>query len=185
MTLPGPVIPLAGMTYDHARNVAAMSCLESGADYLFFLDSDVIPPPDTVPRLMAHNVPIVSGVYCRRSPPHAIPVMIKNKQWVTSFPANALISVDVVGAGCLLVHRDVFASLPPQRVGSHWFDWKVNLRGAPGFDEADCMSEDFTFCAHARKNGYKVLVDTSIQCKHVGLAEAGFGTFKPLECQNA
>lgn len=180
LALPGQIIGLAGMPYDMARNTACMRALEAGATHLFFLDSDVIPPKDAVYRLLAHNAPIVSGMYCRRSPPHGVPVMIRNGAWVTEFPQGATIEVDLVGAGCLLIRRDVLENMPPQRQGAHWFDWRVNMQNLlpPG----DCLSEDFTFCLHARRAmGLKILVDTSIVCKHIGLAEAGYGTFNPLD----
>lgn len=175
----GGILPLAGMPFDHARNVAAMRALESGVDWLFFLDSDVIPPRDAILRLASHGLPIVSGVYCRRSPPVGVPVMMKPiGQWVTTYPPNSLIEVDVVGAGCLLIHRSVLEKLPPQRPGYHWFDWRVNMHGVPGIEQiGETLSEDFTFCRHAQRNGYKVMVDTGVQCRHVGLAQATYGRF--------
>lgn len=183
LIFPGEFMALAGMPFDHARNVGAMKALESNATHVFYLDSDVIPPRDAVIRLLAHNQPIISGMYCRRSPPAAVPVMIKDNQWITQFPKGKLIEVDMVGAGCLLIQRDVLANLPPQRPGKHWFDWRVDL---PDLQEKGLrpLSEDFTLCEHARKHGYKILVDTSIQCRHIGLAEAGHGTFQPLDARS-
>ena len=46
--------------------------------------------------------------------------------------------------------------------------------------DGECLSEDFTLCTHLRsKMGIKIYVDTSVTCKHVGLAQAGYGTFEP------
>lgn len=170
---------LAGMPFDMARNTACMHSLDVGADAIFFLDSDVIPPPDAIEKLLALNMPIASGMYCRRSPPEGVPVMIRDGQWVRDFPAGALVEVDLVGAGCLLIRTDVLRALPQQRPGKHWFDWRVDMRNVlpPG----ECLSEDFTFNIWARKHGYKTVVDTSIKCKHVGFAESTFNSFRPLE----
>lgn len=181
LQLPGPVAGFAGMPFDHARNQAAMAALDMQAEYLFFLDSDVIPPPDTVLRLMAHNAPIVSGVYCRRSHPHGVPVAIKDGKWLNQLPQNALMEVDLVGAGCLLIRTDVLQKLPPSRNGKHWFDWRVDLKGAGIVPDHECMSEDFVFCMNCKKAGFPVLLDTSIQCRHVGYAEATFGSLLPLQ----
>lgn len=183
LQFPGEFIGLAGMPFDHARNAASMKALEVGATHLFFLDSDVIPPRDAVLRLLAHNQPIISGMYCRRSPPASVPVMLKNNQWITQFPQGKVIEVDLVGAGCLLIQRDVLANLPPQRPGKHWFDWRVDLPDLQG-QGLRPLSEDFTFCEHARKHGYKILVDTSIKCRHVGFAQADYGVFEPLNATN-
>lgn len=178
----GPVMPVSGMPFDHARNACAMKALEVGADYLGFLDSDVIPPRDAFPRLLAHRKPIVSAVYSRRSPPHGIPVAQKPVgQWVTSLPRSGLVEVDVVGCGCCVIRRDVLKALPPSRPGRHWFDWRVDMKGTEG--EQLPLSEDFTFFYRCKQLlGIPVLLDTSIRCRHVGHAEADFGSFLPLNC---
>jgi len=168
------------MPYDHARNHLCQMTLDNGFDYCLMLDSDIVAPNDTILRLLAHNLPIVSGMYHRRSPPHSIPVMIKDGQWVTQFPQNALIEVDYVGSGCLLIHRSVLEQMPPIEPGHHWFCWRVDRKGI--MEPGECLSEDFTFCRYAKKTlGVKTIVDTSIQCRHIGLAEATYGRFVPAE----
>ena len=179
LIIPGQILPVAGMPYDMARNSICRAALDGGYKWCFHLDSDVITSRDTILRLMAHNLPIVSGVYCRRSPPAGVPVMIKNGAWVTNYPPNTLFEVDLVGAGCLLLRRDFLEKLPPldAKRGKHWFDWRVDMAGL--IPQGEALSEDFAMNLHARKNGWKVMVDTSIMCKHVGLAEAGYGSFQP------
>lgn len=182
LIIPGPILPLTGMPYDMARNVACMKALEAGVDALFFLDSDVVAPRDTILRLLAHNVPIVSGVYCRRSPPHGVPVMIKNGQWHTNYRTDrGLFEVDLVGSGCLLLRREYLQKIPPldPERGRHWFDWRVDR--ASLLPPGEGLSEDFSMCLHARRNGYKVLVDPTILCRHIGYAEASYSSFKPME----
>lgn len=184
LIIPGPVIGLAGMPYDHARNAACMRALEGGFKWLFFLDSDVIPPRDAILRLMRHNVPVISGVYHRRSKPVGLPVMIKNGQWYTPYPPSTVIEVDFVGAGCLLIRRDVLEQLPPCRPGHHWFDWRVDMKGI--LPDGECLSEDFSFNLHCRRAlGIPTLVDTGVICKHVGYAEAQLGGFTYLEADAA
>ncbi len=181
LRIPGPfqeVMGISGMPFDHARNTAVMHGLNLGADYIFSLDSDVIPPPDAIHRLLARNQPIVSGMYCRRSPPHAVPVAMRNGGWMTEFTPGALEEVELVGAGCLLVRREVFERVPPQRAGKPWYDWRVDLRDLQ--DMGPHLSEDFTWNHHVRSHGYKVYVDTSVQCLHVGYSEASFGQLLPV-----
>lgn len=180
LQIPGPdPVVVSGMPFDHARNHLVEIMLGAGLEWMFMLDSDVVCPPDTILRLQAHKQPIISGIYCRRSPPEGLPVMQRGGSWVVDYPPNSVIEVDVVGSGCLLIHRSVFEKLPPQRPGKRWFDWRVDMREHMPIHE--CLSEDFTFCSHARKNGYRILVDTSIMCKHIGYAEAKLRSFKPLE----
>lgn len=175
---PWPPMPLAGMPYDHARNMACMRALECGADYIFFLDSDVIPPHDAIIKLLAHNKPLISGLYCRRSPPVGLPVMIRKGSWVTDYIRGSIVEVDMVGAGCLLIRRDVLEKCPPCRPGHQWFDWTVDMKGILPIT----LSEDFMFCVHVRQTlGIPTLVDTSIRCRHAGFGESEEGSFKPLE----
>jgi hypothetical protein len=193
LILPGQILPVTGMPYDHGRNSAVRACLDNGFEYLAGLDSDIIPPPDAFLRLLARNQPFISGLYHRRSPPHGVPVAIKNGQWVTQFQPGSVFEVDTVGAGLLLIHRSVLEKTlqaggqrPLQ--GKVWFDWKVDCRGLCGPDgkpvhrEDECLSEDFSYCRWVKRVlGVKVMLDTSVVAKHVGLAEAGYGSFKPLE----
>lgn len=179
LIIPGPILPVTGAPYDHLRNQCCQAALEGGFRFLFFVDSDCVPPRDAILRLMKHNLPLVSGIYHRRSPPHGIPVMMKPLgRWMTQYPSH-LFEVDVVGAGCLLIRRDVLEAFVrnPQRPGKPFFDWRVDMVGH--LPQGECLSEDFTFCTHARRLGIKTMVDPSIQCRHIGLADAVPGAMIP------
>lgn len=181
LIVPGHTVAVTGMPFCHARNALCQRALDMGVSHLFFLDSDVIPPPDTILRLLNYNVPIISGVYCRRSPPHGIPVMLKNGQWLTRIPNQGVIEVDYVGAGCLLIDTNVLRTLPPiaPEIGKAWFDWRVDR--ASVLPPGEALSEDFAFCLHARKHGCKIFVDCGIRAKHVGLAQSDYHSFVPAE----
>lgn len=168
-----------GAPYDVMRNSACADALAAGFQWVMFLDDDVIPPPDTYARLARHNLDIVSGLYYRRQPP-ICPVAMKldgegKPQWVTQWnPPNSLVEVDLVGAGCLLIHRRVLKRTPQP-----WFEWEIGKTPAP--QGRNAMSEDFAFCLRAKEHGFKVHLDTSIQCEHVGLGQsnAADGSFRP------
>lgn len=186
LIIPGyiPPFPVAGVPYDMGRNMMCWHALNIGADYVFMLDTDVIPPRDTIPRLISHRQPIVSGLYNRRSPPWSIPVAQKDGQWFTNFKKGGTYEVDVVGAGCLLLERgfliDMLKRFPidPKR-GKIWFDWRSDMPESLPREER--MSEDFSMCRQARMHGYKVYLDTSIECIHQGLADSTYQLFKPAE----
>ena len=113
LQVPGHIMPICGMPYDHARNSICQEALRGGYQWVFMLDSDVIPPNDAILRLISRGQPFISGVYHRRSPPHGVPVAIKGPSWLTSYPPNSLVEVDLVGSGCLLLHRSILEALPP------------------------------------------------------------------------
>ena len=184
LIIPGqyPPVPVAGQPFDMARNTIVHTALAVNADAVFMFDSDIVPPRDIILRLLASNQPIISGLYSRRSPPWSVPVARRNNDWLKDYTPGEIVEVDVVGTGCLLIRTDVFRHLAqyPQdaRRGKIWFDWKCDM---PGLPPGESTSEDFSFCLHARRFGYKVLVDTGIVCHHVGYGEATHGHYKPAE----
>ena len=185
-------MPVTGMPYDHSRNAVCQAALDNGFTWCFFLDSDVVPPRDAILRLMSHRKPLISGVYYRRSPPEGVPVFMKDGNWYVNYPRNRLFEVDVCGAGCLLIHRTVLEKFPGQRpgAGKKWFDWRVDCgdrnlwkEGNPeALKAGPPMSEDFTFNVACKKLlGIPTVIDPSVQCYHVGLAEASQNSFRPAQ----
>lgn len=166
------VIMLAGMPFDHARNVACERAIEMGYTWLLFLDDDVMPPVDAFARLAQHGKDIISGLYYRRNEPIA-PVMLIGRQWITGFQQGAVFEVDLVGAGCLLIHRRVLETMKKS-----WFEWCVDRLDLASENR---LSEDFSFCDKAKREyGFQIWIDTNIQCAHAGIGQAHMGQFKPL-----
>lgn len=170
----------SGAPFDVARNSACEDVLKHGFQWLFFLDDDVIPPPDVFARLVRHDRDVVSGLYYRRQEP-ICPVAMTidaqgQTQWVTSWnPPECLLDVDLVGAGCLLIHRRVL-----ERVPRPWFEWQIGKEDPAAPKGRSAMSEDFAFCVNAKRAGFTVHLDTSIRCDHVGLGQSGAdGNFRP------
>ena len=58
-----------------SRNSLAMKAIQTEADYVLWLDSDMVFEPDTLERLMKtlteNNLDIVTGLYFRRVPPYS------------------------------------------------------------------------------------------------------------------
>lgn len=181
LIIPGEYITLTGMPFDHARNMAVYQLLSSPFEWLFSIDSDVAVQPDCILRLLSRNLPLISGLYSRRSPPHCVPVMIRNGTWVTNYVPGSLVEVDWCGAGMLLVHRSIFESMPHQRPGKPWFDWRVDLKGLGIYPDDRCLSEDFTFNQAVKQHlGISTYVDTAIVGRHLGYSEYTHGKVEPL-----
>ena len=147
-----------------SRNELAKRAMESGADYVLWLDSDMIFEPDTLEKLMADmskDVDIVSGVYYRRMPPFT-PVMYSklevgedtNPIWedMKSVP-DKMFEAAAIGFGCVLMRTSVLMS--------------VFARHLCLFDPLRGMGEDLSFCYRARQCGFKIMVDPTVQCGHV------------------
>lgn len=174
---------LSGMTYDHGRNHAAKLCLESTFQWLMFLDDDVVVPADVFHRLAGRGLDIISGLYYRRHPP--IDAMMlkdtdKGPAWIKEFRMGDLLDVDYVGGGCLLIHRRVLQALKGPLKG-RGFRWRLEDGVEDDVFPGLKLSEDFWFCKAARVvGGFKIHMDTSVVCEHVGMGKAVFpGSFIP------
>jgi len=165
-----------GALVDRARNSLVDQMLHHPLEptHIFFLDADILPAPDTLIQLLRHRLPIVSGLYRKRLPPHEPVAFVKGKVLrPISTKGPRLKQADVVGGGCLLVRREVF-----EKVKGPWFTSEWRTEGH--------LSEDFSFCEKARKAGYKIMVDTKVTPAHlepmgIGTDRKGKVSFIPLD----
>ena len=151
---------------DQGRNVVAKAFLETDAEWLLWIDTDMVFEPQHLDQLLAHKQPIVSGLYYRASdPPTPCMMRYKDKQArvVKDWPKKKLIAVDTAGFGFMLTHRDVLEKIASKRFSpTHpWFD---NAQAGPG---GQSLADDSSFCVRAALCGYQVLVDTSVRIGHI------------------
>jgi hypothetical protein len=144
------------------RDQLADMAMEADSTHILWLDSDMMFPPDTVQRLLAHAVPIVAGNYVTRQYPHKTVAYKQLHDW-RSYVVNTghqdLIKVAAVGMGCMLVHTDVIRAMHRPRFQTTWIA-----------ETNDHMGEDFYFCQEAQKLGYDVWIDDqlSMDLQHLG-----------------
>jgi GT2 family glycosyltransferase len=155
----------AGSLIYLSRNELATAAIQIEADYVFWLDSDMVFKPDTLIRMMetlkANDLDILTGLYFRRVPPYS-PVLY-NKIEIEGVACDfsefdripdGLFEVGACGFGCVLMKTDVF------------FD--VQAKFGNMFAPIGNNGEDVAFCWRARQCGYKVMCDPSVVCGHVG-----------------
>jgi FkbM family methyltransferase len=146
-----------GYQIDQVRNLIA----EWGKhyDYLFCVDSDISFPPDTLIKLLAHNQPIVGGIYIQRKHgQHTLEVYAKGRNVpYEELVGKPLVEVDACGFGCLLINSNVLRTIPYPH-----FVYKSAI------DHKDTLSEDIYFCHKAKTFGFKTFIDPSIVCDHHG-----------------
>ena len=174
-----------GMPIDIARDMYARIAVERGYEWIFFLDSDVVLPPDGLEKLLQANLPIVNGMYVAKHPGGAFWDM-----WMrvrdpsgreTATPVikwgddRYFTECDLVGAGCMLIHRSVFEAIQAKYPKIPWFYWAYGRKPDAVVDGMGIpdpfmrgVSEDFWFCVLAKDCGYRIVIDTSIKCGHVG-----------------
>lgn len=139
-----------------SRNILRQKVLDKDYDYFFSLEQDVIPPKDTLKKLVKQNKKIISAVYFNPKQGKYIPLLAINRGLLklSYIPeeivinSNKTVKVDYCGLGAVLIHRSVLEKI------------KFRKDEKPGFD-------DWWFCQDAKKEGFEIYADLSIKCKHL------------------
>jgi len=154
---------------DALRNDLVEMALSAGCSHGIFLDTDQIYPVETIPRLLSHKLPIVGCVVHRRYPPFD-PILLRGKlgdyESVDEWEEGTLVEVDATGTGCLLFNMEVFRKMPRP-----WFKFRK-------LETGEGIGEDVSFCSDLRAAGYRIFVDTSIQCGHLTTLNVTMATYK-------
>lgn len=148
-----------------SRNQLATKAIQSEADFVLWLDSDMVFDPDLLIRMFdvleKNDLDILTGLYFRRVHPYS-PVLFDRLdmnrgvcEWSNfkSIP-DELFEVGGCGFGCVLMKTDVFIDVQSQHDAM--------------FDPILKTGEDLSFCWRARDVGYKIICDPSIVCGHIG-----------------
>jgi hypothetical protein len=156
---------------DSARNVAVQTMLKTNAEWLLQIDNDVAPPMNVLAILENIGNRKVVGLPCPieyqglPGMPNGFSLNIgthrendTNEMHLSTAPGWS--EVDIVGTGCFLVHRDVFAALKEP-----WFECSQKSGYVGG--------EDFGFCDKARSAGFSVWTHGSFPCRHYKTVDLG------------
>jgi hypothetical protein len=136
----GHISPLSLMSVEHAaiansRNVLAGWGVECGADYVFWLDSDIGVPHDALLRLAKQaeerGMDILGCVYAQRQPPHEVHGMPidRSEPFHESLRIGGLKEFEWLPGGCMLVSTKVYKKLPkPWYFESYGYDGSVEIQ---------------------------------------------------------
>jgi hypothetical protein len=148
------------------RNISIQQAIDIDADYVFFIDDDCLVPPDTLKKLLLHDVDVVSGVYTMRNYPHKPIVFdVANNdgtcQWTQLHGQDeGLKHIVATGMGALLVKIEVLKKI--QQTEKYW----VTL----GELEADHWCDDLSFFKRVRAAGYQPCIDLNCPIGHIAKA---------------
>lgn len=150
----------------NARNNLARQAIKSEADFVLWLDSDMVFSPDLLQRMLKvcqdEHIDFLTGLCFRRKPPYTPCLFDRLEKVGNGASYTALLSVPdgrfkVGGCGFagVLMSTDVLLSVAA----------KFNGRM---FDPMDGFGEDVSFCWRARQCGYDIWCDSEIELGHVG-----------------
>lgn len=139
------------------------NAIDIDADYVLWIDSDMVFPSTVALRLLEHNKDIVACNYMKRTKPLKTVAYTNIKDWgswVPLEPRKELIKVEGVGMGCMLMKTSVFKS-----ISRPYFEFTYDG------ETKDWHGEDFMLLTKLRLAGYDVFIDTvlSMEIKHLGL----------------
>lgn len=154
--LPYPQMATGSSVADN-RNILVKSALDGNATHVLFVDDDQMFPPDTIHRLLAHDLDIVGANIVRKeSNPRTNSRKLNSTECAWTYKdSTGLEEVDFVGTGLILIKTEVF-----KKLGMPYYFYDIEKQ----------IGEDVFFCNRARDNGYKVYIDHDLskEVKHVG-----------------
>lgn len=157
------------------------------ATWLLFLDSDMVPPIDTLDRLLAsaheHDALLLGGLcfaggrggrmYPTLYELHLSDQGVPFVQPVRDYPRDSVVRVGATGGACLLIHRALLVNMAddhPRGFGT-FADGRPNPY--PWFQEGivdvegRALGEDIAFCMRAGMLGARIYVDTAVKVGHM------------------
>lgn len=159
-----------------AQNRIRQIMLAGDYEYLLFIESDLICPPDTVKRLLSHDKPVVGSVYNIARDEKFVPCIFVNFRNDDGFlgtrplgvkhvdgkkyydgseiqeffaKSSGLEQIHGVGFGCTLIERAIVERFP------FWCD-----------ERFDDKHSDVYFYLDLQNNNIPVFVDTSVNLPH-------------------
>lgn len=146
-----------------SRDYLAGQAIKSDADYVLWLDSDMVFNENILDELLEHDKDFVTGAYFRRKPPYT-PVLYKKirmgattEECITEefgdFPRKRLFEVDSCGFGACVMKVQVLKDV-------------LEKKGQM-FSPITGYGEDISFCIRAKSIGYKIYCDKQPYLGHV------------------
>lgn len=150
----------------NARNELARQAIKSEADWVLWLDSDMVFEPDLLKKMLKvceeNDIDFLTGLCFRRKPPYTPCLFDRLDKMEHGASYTTIMSVPegrfkVGGCGFagVLMSTDVLLSVAA-RFGGRMFD---PLEG---------FGEDVSFCWRARQCGYEIWCDSDIELGHIG-----------------
>lgn len=160
----------------NARNNLARQAIKSEADWVIWLDSDMVFGPDLLNRMLKvckeNGIDFLTAVCFRRKAPYTPCLFDRLEKIDKGASYTALLSVPegrfkVGGCGFagVLMSTDVLISVASK------FEGRM-------FDPMDGFGEDVSFCWRARQCGYDIWADSEIELGHVGQCVVTRGYFE-------
>ena len=173
----------------HGRNLLTCGFLDSGFDYMLFVDADVEFQPEAVARMLVPKKDIICTPYRVKEENIKYAVKFKDPDFIKIEPFD-LVEIEEGPAGLMLIKRVVFERLMDKRpdlkinfdeptrkkmneeigavedaIDRYMYNfWDTTFR----LDTGEWKGEDLSFCALAREAGFKIHANLDSGTTHHG-----------------
>lgn len=158
-------VEVTNMPVDSARNYLIQQALETDAEYLFFMGDDTVSPYDAFKVLHKTSLEnpdaVITGVYYIKLSDAMIMVRDNNRIYVPNVDPGQLFEAWQTGMDCMLI---------PMRILRKMYEEDPDLPFcciANGIEGLPFIGEDNFFVHRLRKSGFRLLVNTDVQCLHM------------------
>lgn len=160
------VMPIGHIPHDSARNHCIDQFLQTGDTHLFFLDDDVVPPPDALEQLLAADKDVISGIYpstyydgkkMEMSRRNNVFSGTRDDGELIEAKGKGVQKIAFAGGGCLLIKRHVVEQL----IEAPLFAFEYNNIGIM------TLGEDIYFGKKLAAAGVELYAHFDVQCNHV------------------
>lgn len=152
------------LVYD-AREKIVQYAKEANAEYLLFLDSDMVPPSDMLLKMVTHlkneDIDAITGMAFKRTAPFQPcfyfelkydprkmePTLSSPVEWPKD---GGIMQIQGAGMACFMMKMNVFEKVK-----------------APYFFPLPNLGEDLTFCLKMKAAKLNLYVDLTIDCGHI------------------
>jgi choline kinase len=151
-----------------ARNSLIKLAIDGKYDDLFFIDSDTEWEPDWFFNILSRPEPIVGGALIKKTDKEGYTVKLLDKKLKYS-EDKKLLEVDGVGTGFMKVSKFAFDKL--WEISEEYTSEGEKHRMVVDIkiENGDLISEDYVLCNKWKSLGYKVWLDPTITCNHIGI----------------
>ena len=175
----------SGPQMEEGRNRLVEKFLETDAEWLLSVDTDMVFDHDSAERLLhtalEHDVLMVGGLCFGINKEFGqFPTMYRTIDGMPHVLFNELegvVSVDATGAAFTLTHRTLFEN--HRRDSPHpWF----HRREIPASDvhPGGILGEDLSWCWHLRSEGVPIVVDTTVEVGQIKPSTVGTRSYRTL-----
>ncbi|MHA2265141.1 MAG: hypothetical protein ACXAEN_22330 [Candidatus Thorarchaeota archaeon] len=188
--------PIDFMVAD-ARNIIVQQCLQNEYEWLFFIDHDVLLPPDTIlkmnERMIDGKVPVWSGLYFTKSrPSEPLAYRGRGTGYYGDWYFGDEVWVDGIPMGCTMIHSSILRAMYDEseeyQVAAGFTVRKVFETPARVWWDPESRywwtmtgTEDLVWCDRIMDEGifkkagwpeyqemeFPFLIDTTVYCRHI------------------